>query len=140
MLAHVVVGATLAGSLLPVSAAVLGSAALAGTCSAGDVDLTTGITTKDIGFTHDFEIVTVPPHGSASWSLASTRAYTVGVTGEASATFKAGAILAEAPTTLKFTFHADMLQRHRQCHREQKVGHRRADTATPCATEVALLV
>ena len=106
-LARAIAGLTIAGSLLPVSAGILGTVAFAGTCSSGDVDLSIGVTTKDIGFTQELEVVTVPPRSSSTWSITRGSTFTVGVTGEASATFKAGAILAEASTTLKFSYHAD---------------------------------
>ncbi len=100
-------GLIVAGALLPFSAIAFGSVAFAGTCSVGDVDLSVYVTTKDIGFTNELEIVTVPPHGSATWSISSIRSYTSSVTGEASATFKAGIILAQAETTVGFSLKED---------------------------------
>ena len=50
---------------------------------------------------------TIPPGGSATWSLTKTSSFTSSVTGEASATFKAGAILAEASTTIGFSLKAE---------------------------------
>lgn len=103
MLRRLLAGMAGASLLLPASAFALGSIAFAGTCSSGDVDLSTGYTTKAIGFTHELEVVTIPPGGSATWSITVARTYTSSVTGEASATFKAGAILASAETKVGFS-------------------------------------
>lgn len=95
---------TVASTMVPAAVLVTGgSVAFAGTCSAGDVDLTTSVGTKSILFTHEFEVVTIPPGGSASVAIGYTTTYTSSVTGEASATFKAGAILASAETKVGFS-------------------------------------
>lgn len=95
---------TVATTMVPAAVLVTGgSVAFAGTCSPGDVDLYTYVGTKSILFTHEFEVVTIPPGGSASHAIGYTTTYTSSVTGEGSAKFQAGAIIASAETTVGFS-------------------------------------
>ncbi|MEO5964266.1 MAG: hypothetical protein ABIR11_02280 [Candidatus Limnocylindrales bacterium] len=102
-LARVLVGVTAAVSMVPASVGVLGGVALAGTCSSTDVDVSTFLTSKAAFFTHDFELATLGPGGTATETLSWATSYTSTVTGTGSAKFTAGAILATAETTFSLS-------------------------------------
>ena len=91
---------TTAALLLPMSAAIAGTGALAGTCSPGDVDYYITSSSKNILFTHKFVYATLAPGASGARTSTYTTSYTSSVTVSGSAKFSAGIILAQAETTI----------------------------------------